>query len=57
MADETNVDESSGELHAAESSVPGTKDFGAREPMSEDQKEEMAGRAPEEGQSGGSDAT
>jgi hypothetical protein len=47
MADEV-IDESSGELHAAESGVPGTKDFGEREPMDEDQKERMAARAPEE---------
>lgn len=43
MPDDTSVDESSGELHASESSVAGTKDFGERQPMSEGRKEEIAG--------------
>ncbi len=43
MPDEASVDQSSGELHASEASVPGTKDFGERKPMSEERKEEIAG--------------
>lgn len=43
MPDGASVDQSSGELRASETSVSGTKDFGQRQPMSEERKEDIAG--------------